>query len=250
MHILNEPHGDMIPIIPLYPQDKKDILNIDRNTKEDLRLKHHLIVDRDWESNTIATTTIDIMIQVLHKTIVNNGLTIFDVDGSGMIEFYDLLTIATSNKVNESAEKTGNINVKFFPGERVKDIISDDTPREEKKYRYEAIDAAYSYLEDEGMNRAMLKIDKLARKNLLENRNILLPKDFMAIAVTYVFLENVYRELMQKLVLTGKPIVTINFNDIIEFHATRKPDGAVINLRPGMGSKLDIKSDETTEKND
>ena len=48
----------------------------------------------------------------------------------------------------------------------------------------------------------------------------------------------------------ARKTLSINFNDLIEFHAIRKADCVDIKLRPGMGAKLIIKSDESTEADD
>ena len=235
------------PITPHDEENRRDLLNIDRNTKEDLRKRHRLYTNTDWENNTIATVTLETLVRILYTNIKENGVEILNADENGNLNFYDLIELAATNKHNESAEKVGNINVKFFPGDKVKDIIEDDIPREDKEYEYMAADAAYSYPDDSDRTYAMLKIDKLARKVLADKWSIILPKDFMAISTTCIFLENIYRELVQKIVLTGKSSTTINFNEIIEFHAIKTKDGLDIKLRPGMGAKLIIKSDESTE---
>lgn len=240
-------YGTKLYVIPQDEETRQDLLNVDRNTKEDLRMKHRLHVNTDWECNTIANTTVESLICILYANIKENGVSILNADENGTLNFYDLLEIAATNKMNESAEKTGNINVKFFPGVRINDIISDDIPREDKNVEYIASDAAYSYPDDTNRTSAMLKIDKIARKQLADKYSIILPKDYMAVATTCILLENIYRELIQKIVLTNKPAVTINFNDLIEFHAIKKKDGVDIKLRPGMGAKLIIKSDESTE---
>ena len=57
--------------------------------------------------------------------------------------------------------------------------------------------------------------------------------------------------MITKIVQLDKSSVMINFNDLIEFHAIRKKENSVeIRLRPGMGAKLIIKSDESTESDD
>ena len=237
-------------IIPNDEESHRDLLNIDRHTKEDVRRKHRLYIDMDWEANTISYVTVETLVKVLYTNIKDNGISILTADVNGVLNFYDLIEVSASNKKNESAEKTGNINVKFHPGEMVNDIITDDIPRSEKQYEYVTAEAACCYLDDEDRTSAMLKIDKITRKILADKHSVILPKDYMAISIAKTFLENVYRELVQKIVLLKKPIVTINFNDLIEFHATRKQDSIDIKLRPGMGAKLIIKSDESTEADD
>ena len=241
--------GNKMYIIPQDVETREDLLNVDRNTKEDIRLKHRLYLNSDWECNTVANTVVEALIKILYSHIQENGVHILE-SGENGIDFYDLIDIAASNKKNESAEKTGNINVKFRPGKRVDEIISDDVAVENKNYQFVEITAAYSYPDDTDRTTAMLKIDKIARKVLADKYSFILPKDFQAVAATVVFLENLYRQLIQKIVLTGKSSSMINFNDIIEFHATKVGDKVDVRLRPGMGAKLIIKSDEQTEEED
>lgn len=242
--------GTKMFTIPQEKAAKEDLLCIDRATKEMLRLKHRLYINSDWEANTIATNLIENLIKILYTHIKENGVEILEVEDNGFINFYDLLEISASNKVNEKAEKVGNINVKFRPGSKIKDIISDDIPIEDKTYEVTTMEAAYTFPDDEATTSAMLKVDRISRKMLLDKYSIMLPASWQAIATTCIFLENIYRQLVSKIVLTGKPSSMINFNDIIEFHATRKADGIDVKLRPGMGAKLIIKSDESSEYED
>lgn len=237
-------------IIPLDPETREDLLCVDRATKEDLRDRHRMYLNHDWECNTIANTTIESLIKILYAHIKENGVNVLELD-DGALNFYDLIEMAVSNKKNEDAEKEGNINIKFFPGEKVEEIISDDTPRDQREVVYMEAKAAYSYPEDTDRTKAMLKIDNISRRMLSDKFAVILPNDYMAISATCIFLENMYRVLVQKLVNSGKSMVSINFNDIVEFHAIRKENNAVdIKLRPGMGAKLIIKSDESTEYED
>lgn len=240
--------GGKLYNIPHEPEVHRDMLCIDRSTKEILRQKHRLYSNTDWESNTIAATTIETVCQVLYSHIVDNGVSILnDENDQPYINFYDLLEVTPSNKRNKKAEKNGNINVVFYPGSRVDEIIGDNTPVEDRTFEYITAEAAYSYPDDADLTNAMLKIDKIARKILADKNSIILPKDYMAIATTVIFLEELYRELVKKSVMSGKRIVSINFNNIVEFHATRKDDGLVITATPGMCGKRIIKSDKSTE---
>lgn len=243
--------GSKFFIIPSDPETREDLLNVDRSTKIDLRQKHRLFVQNDWETNTIANVVMESLVKALYSHIKNSGISILNDEDGNSINFYDLLEITATNKQNENAEKTGNINVKFVPGMKIDGLVADDEKKEDKEVEFIAIDAAYSYPDNDKRTKAMLTIDKVARDELSNKYSILLPKDFMAIATCALFVENIYRQLVQKLVLTNKPAVTINFNDIIEFHAIKKEGNTVdIKLRPGMGAKLIIKSDETTEEDE
>lgn len=238
---------DRGPIIPMNPETREDLLSIDRQTKVDLRERHRFYMSNDWELTTIATVTVECLVRVLYSQVKNNGVQILTKDYGGVLDFYDILEIAATYKENKKAEKTGNINVKFGPGTKVDEIISEDA-RPENTY-IEAI-AAYSFPDDEDRTKSIRNVDKVARKTILDKYNIMLPKDYQAIATTVIYLENLYRHIVQKLVVSGKKTVSVNFNDIIEFHATNKDDKAVINCTPGMGAKLIIKSDAETEFED
>lgn len=246
----NEIVGSKNYVITQDPETREDLLMIDRQTKEDLREIHRLYLNNDWECNTITYVTIETLVKILHAHIKDHGVDILE-SGGNEINFYDILEMSASNKKNEDAEKTGNINVSFWAGEKVADIVSEDTLREQQEVDFVEISAAYSYPEDSERTRAMLKIDNLARRLLSDRYAIVLPKDYMAIAPTYLFLKNLYRVLTEKLVNSGKGTTTINFNDIIEFHAVKSKDNGIdIHLRPGMAAKLIIKSDEVTEDDD
>lgn len=242
--------GTKLFVIPQDEESRIDLLNVDRKTKEDLRLKHRLFISNDWEANTITNIVLESLVKILYSHIKENGVRVLEEADGNSINFYDLVEITASNKKNESAEKTGNINVKFTPGEKVVGIISDDIPKEEKEVDFVTADAAYSYPDDTARQTAMLKIDKIARKILADKYSIVLPKDYMAIATAYLFLENLYKELINKIVLKNKPSVTINMNDLIEFHAIKKSDAVDVKLRPGMAAKLIIKSDETESEDE
>lgn len=244
---------DLPFIIPMDSTMYEDLLNVDRKTKESLRARHRLFIDQNFEANTIASIMVESLLLALHSHICSNGISILKDETTNGINFYDLLEITASNKVDKSAEKQGNINVVFRTGSCVDALVSDDIHLEDKKdaeSQYIAIDAAYTYPGDENATKAMLEIDRIARKSLSDRYNILLDKPFMAVATGYLFLENLYVYLVQKLVLKNKSSAMINFNDIIEFHAIRKGDKVEFHLRPGMDAKLIIKSDAVTESED
>lgn len=241
-NILDE--SSRIFVSPSNPEDRNDLKAVDQLTKEYLRKRHNLFVQRDWECNTIAFVFVSNMIKAIHSHIVENGVHVLIKSGN-VLNFYDLFEVSASNKKNEKAEKTGNINVKFVPGKDVPVIVE----------RYEDIDndfvnieAAYAWPDDPDTTKAYLKIDELTRKQVKEKYDIMLTKKFMSTAITYVFIENLYRYMVEKVKKTERRSVMINFNDIIEFHIQRnKGDVFDIRLRPGYGAKLIIKSDITTE---
>ena len=240
--------GDKVFAIPQYPETRQDLLMVDRQTKEDVRIRHRLYINSDWECNTITLTVLETLARVLHAHIKDNGVGILDKDYGNAIDFYGLLLVTASNRKNAKAEKNGNINIVFKKGIGVDAIVSDDTPKDVKDTEYVSMDAFCTDVNDEEFTQAMLKVDRMARKQLNDKNSILLPKNFMAITIARVFIDNLYRQLVQKAVLSDKSKVTINFNDIVEIHATKKDDGVIISLTPGMAGKLIIKYDGVTER--
>ena len=238
--------GNQVFVIPPDPQAREDLNQIDRFTKEDVRLRHRLYNNSDWLCNTIAYTVVLSLVGILHTSIRDAGIQVLE-NGKRRLNFYDILEIEASNRKNEKAEKTGNIVPVFFPGLKADDIISDDVKREDRQVEYIEASAAYSYPDDPERTAAMLKIDKLARRILADKHQIILPKDYMAIAPTVIMLENTYRYLIDKLLATGKPQVTVNFNDLIEIHALKKGDGVVLTMTPGMVAKRSLKGDDLKE---
>lgn len=234
------------------PQDPiayETTLRIDRATKEMLRLKHRLVINADWEATAIAVVMAETLVHILYSHITQNGVQILE-DDANYINFYDLIEIGASNKINKRAEKTGNINVIFKVGTAADAIISDDIPDSEKKYEYISPEACYSYPDDTARTSAMLKIDRIARKQLAEKYAIVLAKDYQAIAASTLFYENIYREIIRTMVLENKSTVIFNFYDIIEFSAVKKDDMVTMYLKPGYQSKLIIKSDDNNREDD
>jgi len=243
-------------VIPQDEANRTSLLNIDRNTKEDIRRLHRIYIQSDWECNTIANKYVEDLLKVLYMHLTGSGdskVLNFIPNATSVnssVKFYDLFEVNVTQKRNESADKVGNINISFHPDTAADLIIGDNTPKEERVFEYIKPDAKFSYPDSPEMTMAMLKIDKASRHELSDKYSIMLPHEWMTVAITYTFIENIYRELIYKLVLTGKSAVSINFNDIMEFHATKKKDNVTIYIRPGMAAKLIIKSDETTEADD
>lgn len=237
--------NDRLYIIPQDPENRISLLNVDRHTKEDVRLSHRVFIDHDWQANTIANAYIEMIIQALGMDVKNTG------NANAAWNFYDYMTAHVTVKRNEDAEKEGNINIAFEIGPKVEEIITDDTLPENRAYTLITPEAAFSFPTNPAKNAAYLKIDKVARMSLNEKYSIVIADDWIVTAVAVNFFANIIRELLYEVANSGKKAASINFNDNIECHAVLKGDDKVsIMLRPGMNAKLLIKSDETTEAED
>lgn len=258
--ILNMGNGahdsrEKLYVIPQDEMNRISLLNVDRNTKEDIRKLYRIYIEFDWECNTIATKYIEILLKSLYTHLLNAGtgslITIPDATSLEVgLQFYDLFDARVTQKRNESADKVGNINISFRPGTAAANIISNDVPRDQRVFDTMKPDARFAFPNNPELSKAMLQIDNIARRELSDKYGIMIAHEWVVTAIAHAFIENLYRELIYKLTLTGKPAVSINFNDIIEYSAAMKDSGAMIYIRPGMESKLIIKSDETTEQDE
>ncbi len=246
--------NDRLYIIPQDEETRISILNIDRKTKEDLRKNYKIHADHDWQSNTIANVTIENIIKSLALEIVHD-------QQAEPINFFNLFTSTVTVKRDEDAEKEGNINISFTHGEEagkfIKDFVAGIEESDMVYPRLELLiypDPSTRKLPDNpfGLSEAeavrLAKIEKHTRLELSEKYSINITDTSASTAtITYVFVKNIFRHLLEKIKLTNKSSASVNFNDNIEFHALVKADSFSLTMRPGMNAKLLIKSDATTE---
>lgn len=237
------------------PQDEEDrsiLLAVDRRTKDEVEARYGFLTDYEWHMNTIANTTFETIIKTLAFMLNSKNN---KVQGLG-INFYDLFKVGVSIKRNEKAEKEGNINVFFEPGDKMDSLIQDGPP---EPYR----GPIYSPLQEFAITDPEQKpkydnLDHHVRFELSDKHGLLI-KDNMSYAVfaiTYVFFENLVSELIMRLAHNDQDpeadpndekMVSVNFNDNLEIHAVLKDGHVTIMMRPGLNAKLLIKNDGMTE---
>ena len=167
-------------------------------------------------------------------------------DGSS-INFLDLFSVGYTNRQNDDADKDGNINVKYTPGEVIDSIMERDfapaiTPEEWKGTIIEVVERECG---------KMLATKHKMNANYSYNWTI----------VAYVYFQYLFRTLK---VLTkaafenGKTMAMINFLEVFEAHGIMEQipmednpeivnEKITVKIRPGFQSKLLIKDDDTTE---
>ena len=240
--------------IPQDPSDRAILLEVDRKTRGDINEKYNLSVQYDWQCNTITNHLIETLLNEISVKLGSIGKDAMNDKVAIGVELFDILNAYSSIKVNENAEKEGNINIWFTPGKKVEDLIKfgpteydgglvdyktafiTGNPEEDKFYSELETRARYAL----NVKSGIVMTDKLK---------------YAIFAISYTFIENIYTVLLYHLAndKTGtsegeETMVSVNFNDNIEFHAVKSVDGTVkIMLRPGMNAKLIIKSDELTE---
>lgn len=242
------------------PQDADTIrflYDVDCQTKCDV--ESHFdpcpIINYDWHCNTIANATVEGFIKSLNTDMKEH------MAKTAQLNFYNLFSIKVTTKVNEDAEKEGNINVSFYPGPTAIELISLDKPDVEvpktkttfgEFFKIEIPDEDTSVVE--AINAKYADIEQYIRYGLSNNYGIAIPTDnaFMTFAICYHFILNIFRKLLRELGANpDQNQVSVNFNDLIEFHASRNEnDEVILVMRPGLTAKLLIKSDETTEDED
>jgi len=233
-------------VIPQDPSDREFLLSVDRRARAELNRIYGILVDYDWQANTIANSVIETLITDLAfmlKNGANNGIG---------IEFYDIIKAIVSIKTNEKAEKEGNINIYFEPGAKAISLIENGPDKIEYE---EKVDPATRFLTGDPAEDDLYKnLEYHTRYNLSSVNGITIPDHlkFSVFAIGYTFIECIYLEILYRLAnMDGEDgeekLVSVNFNDNIEIHGIMKNGTVNITMRPGMNAKLLIKCDEVTE---
>lgn len=244
----------------IIPQDKmsRDFLyEVDQETKMDIRRYFDPcpLVNYDWHCNTIADLAIEGFIKSINTDMKENNAK------KAAMNFYDLFSIRVTTKINEDAEKEGNINIAFTPGPTAMKQISEPvlkTNDPQVKTTFKEFFKIEIPDEDpdvvEAINKKYMDVDRFIRYNLSNNYAITMSDDtaFMSFAICYYFVLNIFRKLLRELGASpDQNQITINFNDLIEFHVYKNEEDEVnFFMRPGLNAKLLIKSDELTEDDD
>ena len=207
-----------------------------------------------WMMTTVATVYLENLVKLLSLKMSSTQ--------ESSIDFCDIISCTASTRKNEDAEKEGNINISFRPGDYIlkisdgalnEDIII-DTLREEYSYvtKYFNFDEKQMKLSELGDDVKLLAtIDKTTQKEIHEKNGFILPESFLASKITFIYVKHIYIRLLN-LLKNGSRAASVNFQDLIEFHARwvrDEDDKEFIQfiLRPGVNAKLFIKSDDVTE---
>lgn len=244
----------------IIPQDKtsRDFLyEVDQETKMDVRYYFDPcpLVNYDWHCNTITDLTVEGFIKSINTDMRENSAK------KAGVNFYDLFSIKVTTKVNESAEKEGNINISFIPGPIAMKQISEPNIKVDENhtkttfrdfFKIEIPDEDPEIVE--AINKKYLDVDRFIRYNLSNNYAITMSDEtaFMSFAICYYFILNIFRKLLREIgAQPDQNQVSVNFNDLIEFHVVKNENDEVnFYMRPGLNAKLLIKSDEITEDDD
>lgn len=243
-------------VIPQNPADHEFLLAVDRKTRSDIDLKYGFLADYDWMCNTVANMFFEGMIGHLKYFLDENGFE----GGSAGVSFYDLFSATISNKVNEHAEKEGNLNIYFEPGKRVTELIENGPPQLPDRIERVSMADAFS-TDDPEENDFMIRLDNYCKFEVNKKHGIKLGEKspLASVGVAYTFFENLFIELIvrandqRKRTLDNTDgsdddaMVTVNFNDNIEFHCVVSDGMATVMMRPGMNVKLLVKNDGLTE---
>ncbi len=204
-----------------------------------------------WAITTISTSYLENMIKILSLKMNDNR--------DSTVDFCNLLSCTATIRKNEDAEKEGNINISFRPGDFIlKEAELDDIGKIKADIRGEFNNVVSRFIKVDSNHMADLDedlkilhtIEKATIKDLNDKNNMVLPSDWLATKVTFIYVKHIYIRLLN-LIEDGSRAASVNFQDLIEFHVriVTEEDKQRIKfiLRPGVNSKLFIKSDDITE---
>lgn len=240
-------------MVPTTDENLRFFGNVERKTKELLRKRFKINVTSDWEIYTISITTIHSACILLASKMRSN---FWEPDS---VEFYDMLTVGSSNRKNNKAEKTNNINCIFVAGDAIEKISSDP----DNFWNQPQMRAADAFLPDSQDPefpwnwKELRAIAKNAAYMLSYNHGISVAERDLAIilATAYVFLENCYKQLIIDTVSREDKLitkVTYELGTLIRLNGRESDNQTItIELTPGPGAKKIIKDDlnegESTE---
>ena len=233
-------------VIPQDPGDREFLLSVDRRARSEINRIYGILLDYDWQANTIANSVVETIISDLAFMLKSGGN-----KGIG-IEFYDIIKAIVSIKTNEKAEKEGNINIYFEPGSKAISLIENGPDKTEYVDKVNVLD---KFLTGDPTEDELYKnLEYHTRYNLSSTNGVMIPDHlkFSVFAIGYTFLECIYIEILYRLANMDaadgeEKLVSVNFNDNIEIHGVMKDGTVNIIMRPGMNAKLLIKCDELTE---
>ena len=238
--------------------------NICSETRTDCLNLYGFSVDNDWHIYHIADKTIKGIIEALMIDVMQSGEPGRAKKAS--FNFFDMFLIYVSNR-KSTGEKEGNYNVAFEVGPKGEELIGTDLKKSDipdKKvslYDFFKIEYPDPVIEAQ-INHTYLMISRKICQTMSTKMNLVITDEvsYIVYAVTYQFVMNIYRKLLY---MIGEDpttsLVSLNFNDLIEFHAQRSftaapetgeavEEGVVLLMRPGVDAKIGIKNDESTEQ--
>lgn len=241
-------------LIPQDPIERERLKAIDEQTKVDVDLKYDIITNQTWHCTTITDTVIRCFVRQLHEDMLQSG------SRMARLNFYDVFSAAATIRSNEKAEKEGNLIVFFSPGPVAEDLIKNPVEKnvenDGKKisafdfFRIEDPDDEIGEEALTDINDYYLALDKAVRYSLSQNYGISLSDRciYHTFAIAYHYILNIFRRVLQDLEdEPSKNLASLNFDNLIEFHARREEDGYHLYMRTGYQGKLSIKDDNLTE---
>lgn len=242
-------------ITPNDPVQREVLEKVEMGARSKLMTDYHASLNSGFLT-TIACvyyeSIVRCLVRIMRDTKTDNAT----------INFFDLFAAQATTRVNEDADKEGNINVKFVAGPATRRLIETgtvDTIRPEMWQKTIIAD-----------------VQKYAANVLYKKHRLYIPKsdsNNIITTVAYVYFEFLIRTLNMMIEGDASNSAMINFLDLFELHifkmknvmepekkaegeeepneepaVTReKPDRIDVKIRPGMAAKLIIKDDHTTE---
>ena len=248
-------------LIPQDPEERERLKVIDTQTKIDVDLKFNIITNQQWHCNTITDTVLRCFIRQLREDMINAKCRM------ARLNFYDVFSAAATIRSNEKAEKEGNLIVFFTPGPTAEDLIKNPVPKnlensgehsnqKNDPLKFFTIEDPDGVIDEDAlldMNQYYFELDKTVRYALSQNYGISLSDRcvYHTFAIAYCFILNIFRKILQELDDSPESnLASLNFNNLIEFHARREELGYRLYMRTGSQGKLLIKDDNLTEDDD
>lgn len=238
-------------LVPREPENFAFFENVERDTRVLANTRFGVKgVDSAWQIYTIAYVVLDATCEVVAQKCREN------FGNRVALEFYDILNIGTSNRVNMEAEKIGSINCCFQPGVAVEAIAEDP----ELFWKREKQQARKIFLPNEDNDIANFEWDlatlttiaRNARQVLGSKHKIMILEQYAGceLALTYTFLAVAYQKLITATINRENKEETrvgFRFGSLFRLFGRDQEGIITIEIQPDSSAKRFVKSDITTD---
>lgn len=229
----------------------------DMASKRELDTDSVIKMNHGWDVTTCAYVYLRDAIRLIGQTFKQKD------DPTVTLPIADVMTLGITYSQSDLSEKEGNINIMFYVGNVVEDIV---------KYVAEGKDLSKDSMihyvtkkaplmipsdNDEDMYELLKTLDRATRKDMSSEYEMMIGHDwFMTTVATYYF-KNLLVQLYLKFLHEDMKSQSLNFFDLIEININPKyedeedeTNNTIIgrfSIGPGVSAKLGVKDDGFTD---
>lgn len=219
----------------------------DMATRRELDDLSAIKLSHDWDATTCAYTYLRDAIKLVGANFKNSN------NPDIMLPIANVMTLGITYSQDDYSEKEGNINVMFYIGDLVEDIVA------MRNVTYTSNKAPLLVPTDvyEDEYQLLKTLDAATRRDMGNEYNYIIGHEWFYTTVAAYYFKNLLRQLYIKFMETNMSSQSLNFFDLIEININPKyaneddeTDNTIIGkitIAPGVSAKLGVKDDKYTD---